>query len=312
MFQQEVNALPGVVSTSVGRTALGRGSSSTYMIPEGFNPDEIEVRMFPADCNFLRTYDLKMAEGHFFDPASTSDSSGFVINEALVRRLKWDNPVGKTIKFDVDQPSQPVIGVLKDFNFSSLYQDVEPLVMWISKRRPGNMSIRFSGNPAPLIASLEEKWKMYESKNPFNYLFLDQAYAKSYESENKLFQTVMTFAALSIIIACLGLYGLVSYTIEQRTKEFGIRKVLGATVSSLSFLVNKKFIVMVLISAVVAIPVVLPMIEKWLKKFAFKIQVGPGVFVLAVLITLVVTMVAVSVHAIKVARANPAESLRHE
>jgi putative ABC transport system permease protein len=312
VFQQEVDKLPGVVSTSVGRTALGQGSSSTYMIPEGFNPDEVEVRMFPADCNFLKTYGLEMAEGHFFDPNSASDSTSFIINEAMAKRLGWTDPLTKTIKFDVGEPAQPVIGVLKDFNFSSLYQEVEPLVMWLSKRRPGNMSVRFSGNPATLISSMEAKWKSIDARNPFNYLFLDQAYAKTYESEGKLFKTVMTFAALSIVIACLGLYGLVSYTIEQRTKEFGIRKVLGASVSSLSFLVNQKFIVMVLISAVVAIPIVLPMIEKWLQKFAFKIQVGPGVFIVSVLITLTVTIIAVSVHAIKIARANPAESLRQE
>ncbi len=312
VFQQEIDMLPGVVSTSVGRTALGQGSYSTYVIPEGFNPDEVEVRTFPADCNFLKTYGLEMAEGRFFDPASTTDSTAFIINEAMARRLNWGNPLTKTIKFDVGDPAQPVIGVLKDFNFNSLYQEVEPLVMWISKERPSNMSLRFSGNPAPLIEALESKWKSYESRNPFNYYFLDQAYAKSYESEDKLLKTIMTFAGLSIIIACLGLYGLVSYTIEQRTKEFGIRKVLGASVASLNFLVNSKFIAMVLISSVIGIPVVIPLIEKWLEKFAFKTQLGPGVFVIAVLITLAVTIIAVSAHAIKVARANPAESLRHE
>ena len=313
VLQNSVDAFQGVLSTSVGRTALGgRGSGSTYVIPEGFNPDEVEVRMFPADGYFQKTYDLKMASGRFFDPTQASDSNAFVINETLARRLHWDNPVGKTIKFDVGQPSLPVIGVLKDFNAKSLYDDVEPLVMWMSRRAPEAMSIRFSGNPAPLISFLNTLWKTYESRYPFEYSFLDQDYDKMYASEEKLFKTLITFAGLSILIACLGLYGLVSYTIEQRTKEFGIRKVLGASVSSLNFLVNKKFVLMVVIAAGIAIPVVIPVIEKWLAKFKFKIELGPGPFILAVLITLAVTVIAVSVHAIKVARANPVDSLRHE
>lgn len=312
VFQEEINALAGVMSTSVGRTALGRGSPSTYVIPEGFKPDEIEIRMFPADGNFQKTYGLEMAMGRFFDPTLATDSNSLVINEALAKRLKWEDPTKKTIKFNEGQPALPVIGVLKDFYFASLYEEVEPLVMWISPRNQRNLSVRFSGNPSTLLSSLETKWKEYESRYPFRFYFVDQQFAKSYESEEKLFETVITFAGLSIFIACLGLYGLVSYTIEQRTKEFGIRKVLGASVANLSLLVNKKFILMVMLAAAVAIPAVMPFVEKWLQKFAFKTEVGPVPFVLAVLITMGVTIVAVSIHAIKVAMANPANSLRRE
>lgn len=314
VYQQSVDAFAGVLSTSVGRTALGRGSASTYMIPEGFNPDEVEVRMFPVDGYFSKTYDLDMVAGRFFDPTRSIDSGAFVINEALVRRLNWDNAtaLNKTIKFDAESPAQPIIGVLKDFNFKSLYDDVEPLVMWISRRPPNAMSVRFSGNPAPLISFLESEWRKYESRYPFQYSFLDEDYGKMYASEEKLFKTLITFAGISILIACLGLYGLVSYTIEQRTKEFGIRKVLGASVSSLNVLVNKKFVAMVVVGAVVAVPIVLPMVEGWLSKFKYKIELGPWPFVLSVLITLGVTILAVSVHALRVARANPVDSLRHE
>jgi putative ABC transport system permease protein len=314
VFQQSVDAFSGVLSTSVGRTALGRGSASTYMIPEGFNPEEVEVRMFPVDGNFAKTYDLDIAAGRFFDPTRSIDSGAFIINEALVRRLNWDNAtaLNKTIKFDTESPAQPIIGVLKDFNFKSLYDDVEPLVMWISRRTPNAMSVRFSGNPSSLISFLEGEWKKYESRYPFQYSFLDEDYGKMYASEEKLFKTLITFAGISILIACLGLYGLVSYTIEQRTKEFGIRKVLGASVASLNILVNKKFVAMVAIGAVIAVPVVLPLVERWLSKFKFRIDLGPWPFVLSVLITMTVTVIAVSVHAIQVARANPVDSLRQE
>jgi putative ABC transport system permease protein len=312
VLQNNVDAFPGVLHTSVARTALGQGGASTYIVPEGFGPDEIEVRMFPVDGNFLETYDLKMADGHFFEPGSSRDSGSFIINEALARRLKWDEPLQKTIRFAEDQPAQPIIGVLKDFNYFSLYDEVDPLVMWVSARTPRRLSVRFTGDPSPLVEFLGDEWKKYEARYPFNYFFLDQQLAQSYASEKKLFETVLTFAGLSIVVACLGLYGLVSYTIEQRTKEFGIRKVLGASVASLNFLVNRKFVMLTCLAAVVAIPAVVPLMNDWLEKFAFRISIGPGVFIFAVMITLAITVLAVSIQAIKVAMTNPADALRHE
>lgn len=308
----ELNGQPGVESVSTARTSIGRGSASTYMIPEGFNPDEIEVRMFPVDGNFADTYGLTMASGHFFQKGSSSDSGSFVINEALVRRLKWTDPLAKTIRFNPDSPPQPVIGVIKDFNFRSLHAEVEPLVMWISARSQSQMSIRFSGNPAPIISFLEEKWKSYDSRNPFNYFFVDHALAANYASEQKLYSTIITFAGISIFIACLGLYGLVSYTVEQRTKEFGIRKVLGASVTNLNLMINKRFLLLVLIAACIAIPIVIPFVNDWLNRFAFKVEQGPWIFVLSIAFTLGITFIAVSMQAIRVARVNPAQSLRSE
>ncbi len=307
-----LNTQPGVVSVSTARSNIGEGTASTYVIPEGFNPDEIEVRMFPVDGNFAATYGLSMASGHFFEKGSASDSGSFIINEALMRRLKWDNPLAKTIKFNPESPAAPVIGVIKDFNFRSLHREVEPLLMWISGRNQSRMSIRFAGNPAPIISYLEEQWKTYEPRYPFRYTFVDQALASNYVAEQKLFTTVMTFAGISIMIACLGLYGLVSYTVEQRTKEFGIRKVLGASVANLNLMVNRRFILLVLIAAAIAIPVVIPFVDGWLDRFAFKVKRGPGVFILATMFTLVITFVAVSIQAIRVARSNPATSLRAE
>jgi putative ABC transport system permease protein len=141
---------------------------------------------------------------------------------------------------------------------------------------------------------------------------VDEAFAKAYEAEEKLLETVLTFATLSILIACLGLYGLVSFTIEQRTKEFGIRKVLGASVAGITYLVNRKFLLLALIGAAVAVPVVIPFIEAWLEKFALKISVNPIMFLFSFGIILLVTVLAVSVQAVKAGLANPVESLRHE
>lgn len=312
VIQQEINKHSSIVSTSLSRMALGGGSSSTFVQPEGFPPDQVEIRMFPVDFQFKETYGLSNVMGRFFDNNISSDSNALVINEALMRQLNWDDPTQKTIKFQEDPVAYPVIGVVKDFNFRSLYQEVEPLVMWLSTNNRRNLSIRFNGNPTDLLSYMETTWKKFESRYPFQYYFVDQAFAEAYESDQKVFKTVVTFSTMSIIIACLGLYGLVSFTIEQRTKEFGIRKILGATVSDLSYMVNRKFIVMVLLAGVVAIPVVLKMIKPWLATFAYQIDLGVGVFALAIAITLLVTLVAVSIQAIKAATTNPSEALRYE
>jgi putative ABC transport system permease protein len=253
-FELEVEQLPQVASVSRCRTAMGAGSTTTFLIPEGFPPDEIEARVFPVDGDFLKTYDLQLAKGRFFDvPSVASDSGALVINEAMARRLKWDDPTKKTIKFTEDGVAYPVIGVLKDFNYKALYSEVEPVVMFISARNAANMSIRFTGNPSELLTALEDTWKRFDSRYPFSYFFVDSTFANYYQSEQNLFRTVIAFSVLSILIACLGLYGIVSFVIEQRTKEFGIRKVLGASVSGLNLLVNRKFVWLVLIASVIAV-----------------------------------------------------------
>jgi putative ABC transport system permease protein len=312
VFQQEVNSLSNVVSTSLCRTAIGSGIPSTYVIPEGFAANEVEIRMFPVDPNFEKTYGLKIHSGRFFDTSIASDSNAIIINEALLKRLSWENALEKTIRLNEQSPAFSIVGVVKDFHFKSLYEEVEPIVMWVEPSNRRNLSIRFSGNPAPLLSALESSWRKYELRYPFQYYFVDENFAKNYESDQKLLKTIITFAALSIFIVCLGLYGLVSFTIEQRTKEFGIRRTLGASLTSLNLLVNKKFIFMILVAAFVAIPLMLPVIKKWLAKFAFTYDLGPGVFIVSIAITLIITLITVSIQAIRVARMNPTEALRQE
>lgn len=310
-FQQEVALHPDVVSTSLGRLALGQSGSSTYIVPEGFPPDEIEVQMFRVDGNFQKTYSLEMAMGRFFDvPGHASDSGALIINESLARKLQWTYPMQKTIRFNEGDDAYSIIGVLKDFHFHSLYEEVKPLVMWIDPTNQRNLSVRFAGNPARLVDFLNAKWKVFENRYPFSYYFVDEAYAKAYQADEKLFKTVILFAGLSIFIASLGLYGLVSFTIEQRTKEFGIRKVLGATAASLNFLVNRTFILMIILATVAAVPIVIALMNKWLSRFAYKIEIGPETFILSFIITLVITVSAVSLQTIKAALANPVKSLR--
>jgi putative ABC transport system permease protein len=312
-FEEQIERHPQVVNVSRCRSAMGAGSSSTFLVPEGFPPDEIEARMFPVDGEFMKTYGLQLDYGRFFNVSSTaSDSGAVVINQTLARRLKWDDATKKTIKFSEDGVAYPVIGVLKDFNYKSLYSEVEPVVMFISGRNAANVSIRFTGNPASLLSFLESTWKSYGSRYPFKYFFVDATFASYYESEQNLFRTVIAFSVLSIIIACLGLYGIVSFTIEQRTKEFGIRKVLGASVAGLNLLVNRRFVWLILIASIMATAAALPLMNRWLAKFAFRIEPGADVFAIAALATLLVTVLAVSFQAVRAARTNPASTLRAE
>jgi putative ABC transport system permease protein len=313
VFKNDVDNFKNVVSTSVGSTALGRGPWSSYVIPEGHTSEtEVEARMFPVDGNFQNTYSLEMAMGRFFNTLSASDSNAVIINETMMHKLGWSDPTKMTIKFSEEDAPVPVIGVLKDFYFKSLYEEIEPVVMWISSNNQNKMSVKFTGNPSDLISFLETRWKEYETRYPFQYTFVDEAFAKNYQSEEKLLKTIILFAGISILIACLGLYGLVSFTIEQRTKEFGIRKVLGASVASINYLVNKKFMVMVVIASLVAIPTIIPIMQEWLSKFAIKIEIGVLPLMLAVIITLLVSCLAITIQAMKAAMQNPVKSLKHD
>jgi putative ABC transport system permease protein len=312
ILKDRLTTLPNVVSISASQTALGMGTYSTYVIPEGFNPDEIEARVFNADGNYQKTYGLEMAIGRFFGVGSSTDSASVIINETMMKKLKWSDPTSKTIKFTETSPALPVIGVLKDFHFKSFYEAVEPLVMVISPFNQRNLAIRFTGNPSSIISTLENQWKEIEGRYPFQYMFIDETFARAYVAEEKLLRTILTFAGLSIVIACLGLYGLVSFTIEQRTREFGIRKTLGASVAGLNYLVTRKFIALAFIASVAAVPLIITFIEKWLQRFALQIEVNYATFLLSFLILLAVTVITVSSQAIRAGLANPIDSLRHE
>ncbi len=311
VLRNTVEALPNVVSTSTSQSALGMGTFSTYVIPEGFAADQIETRVFLVDGNFDKTYGLSMAEGRFFEPGRSSDSSAVIINEAMLRRLDWTEGTSKTIRFTETEPAVPIIGVVNDFYFNSFYQAIEPVVMVIDSENQVNLAVRFTGNPSNILSTLGDAWKSVEDRYAFRYYFVDEQFAKAYASEEKLLKTVLTFAGMSIIIACLGLYGLVAFTIEQRTREFGIRKVFGATVANLNYLINKKFVALILIGGVLSVPLVIPLVQQWIDKFTLRIDLEPVVFVAAFALTLLITIVAVSVQAIRAGLANPVKALRH-
>jgi putative ABC transport system permease protein len=205
-----------------------------------------------------------------------------------------------------------VIGVVKNFNFNSLRLQVSPMVLFYGEER-GKIAIRFkSTDIASLIAAVENKWRSIAPNQPFSYSFMDQDFNKIYKTEQRVGRIAVSFAILAILIACLGLFGLVTYAAEQRTKEIGIRKVLGASVSNIINMLSKDFMKLVFIAMVIAFPVGWYFMNKWLQDFAYRIHIDWKVFLTAGLAAILIAIVTVSVQAVKAALANPANNLRTE
>jgi putative ABC transport system permease protein len=309
-FADHVRMLPHVQSVSLSNTAIGSGSWSTFVIPEGFNPNEVEARMFPVDHEFATAFALQMSTGRFFSPQYASDSSGILINEAMQRRLNWNDPLNKSIKFSENGPAYRVIGLVKDFHFKSLYEKIEPMIMFLNPEGAYYASVRFTGNPSSLLTALEKTWKTFDNKYPFNYYFVDHQTRIAYQSEEKLLKAVQLSGIISIILSCLGLYGVVSIVLEQRTKEIGIRKVLGATIVNIVALIGYRFVGVVLLSGLAAIPLVVWFIDNWLAKFIIKTNIEVHPFIISIVVIAFLAFLTILSQIWRVSKQNPTVSLK--
>lgn len=310
-FRQEVGSLPGVQSISICGAAMPEGTFTSTVVPEGYNNQELAVREFRVDTSYMRTYGLQLAAGRFLG-LSSDNSGGLVINETFAKQMRWKDPIGKRIRFASDTSMYPVIGVLKDFNYNSLHEAVMPVVMYLN-RRTGNISIQFeTAQIGNLLPKLENAWKKFEQRYPFEYRFLDEYFATQYGKEKQLSSIISLFTVIAIFIACLGLYGLASFTISRRTKEIGIRKVLGAPVSLIVMLLIKNFLKPVALAFVIATPIVWYFINDWLQNFAFHISIGWWLLAIPGILMLTIVFMTVSFQTIRAALSNPVKSLRTE
>ncbi|HEU5051702.1 MAG TPA: ABC transporter permease [Hanamia sp.] len=282
-------------------------------------PVKAEIRYVATDYDFIPTYGIKMVAGRNFSRDYGTDTSNFVINQSAVKAIGWKSPedaVGKNFKYGF--LSGHIIGVMKDFNFESLHQEIKPMIFIMppSAAKQGfynAISVKLAGkNISSGLAALKDTWQKYLPDLPYQYNFLDDQFAKLYQAEQRQ-QTIFTiFACIAIFIACLGLFGLSAFAIAQRVKEIGVRKVLGANVSSIVALLSKDFLKLVLISAIIAFPVAWYAMSRWLQDFAYRINIHWWVFLLATLLTMLIALATVSFQAIKAAVANPVNSLRSE
>jgi putative ABC transport system permease protein len=269
-----------------------------------------------VDDHYIPTLRMQVVKGRNFNPAKfPTDSTGIVLNEAAVAMLGVKDPLNQVIWYkDHEFPAQAfhVVGVVKDFNYNSMHDNIHPLVMQISPYW-GNMAVRFHTNDVSgLVRQVESKFHAIKRGLPFSYTFMDDDFDKLYHAEQQTGQIFITFAVLAILIACLGLFGLVTYAAEQRTKEIGIRKVLGASVSGIVSLLSRDFTMLVGIAALIAFPVAWWAMYKWLNTFAYRTQISWWIFLVAGVIALAIALLTVSIQTIRAALANPVKSLRSE
>jgi hypothetical protein len=314
-FLTELRTMPGVVKASSiqENVVYEGGGSSTYGIqwPGKTDKDVIDFVVRSVDYDMLETLGIQIKEGRSFSKEFGSDSSNALFNETAIELMGLKNPVGA--KIIMWGKKMTIAGVVKDLHISSFHEKILPIVFTL---RPENtftiMAKLQAGKEKETLARIEAFYKTYNPGYVFQYKFLDNTYQAQYISEQRVSMLSKCFAGLAILISCLGLFGLAAFNAEIRTKEIGVRKVLGASVSSVTFLLSKDFFKLVIIAAAIAFPLAWWAMSEWLDGFAYKISIGAGVFVLAFAAIVVLTILTVGFQAIKAAVANPVKSLRTE
>ncbi len=285
--------------------------------PQGNDHLVVDGVEYHVDENYIPTLGMKMVNGRNFSKDFATDSLAIILNETAAHALGWNDitAIGKTvIRQNSDRGNNipfHVIGVVKNFNFKSLHEAISPLYMTLQPEGGLIFKIKTT-DVAGLLATMKKNWDSYKTEDPFTYDFMDDLFNKTYSAEQKTGNILNIFSVLIILVACLGLFGLVTYTAEQRTKEIGIRKVLGASVSQVTQMLSKEFLKLVFIASLIAFPVAWWAMNKWLQSFAYRINISWWIFIVAGLSALLIALITVSFQAIKAAVANPVKSLRTE
>jgi putative ABC transport system permease protein len=287
--------------------------------PDGDERRMLRVASYGVDHRYLPTLGMQLAAGRNFSPNFPTDSSSVIINETAARTFGWTKD---PLQHFIHIPPTPgsgnsvrkyqVLGVVRDFHFRSLHEPIGPLVMFLGGNGGSIVAKVRTADVAGLLASLKKQWSAFGTGEPFRYSFLDESYQATYQAELKTGQILALFAGLTVFVACLGLFGLASFTAERRTKEIGVRKVLGASVGSIVALLSRDFLKPVAIAIALASPVAWYAMHRWLEDFAYRTYIGWWVFVVAGVAAVVIALLTVSYQSVKAARANPVQSLRNE
>jgi putative ABC transport system permease protein len=310
LLRTELLQYPGVVNVTAASDQLLHGNSATFWKKDD---KEIKLCFLSVDYDFIETLGLQLAEGRSFSREFSSDSCSYILNQAATKAMGFDTPVGQRIAVIEKMEEGPVIGVVRDFHFQTLNAKIEPLVLFVYNDifKLLYVKIRPENTPATL-AHMEKTWKKFESHYPFNYEFVDEGFDSLYRSEMRISAIFSYATILAIAISCMGLLGLAAFLSEQRTKEIGVRKVLGASIINVISHLSHEFLWMVLIANIFAWPLAYFATNKWLQDFAYHINIGWSVFVLAAVLALLIAIVTVCFQSIKAALANPVDSLRYE
>ena len=317
-FKNAVLQYPEILNVSTSSSIPGEQPSITLMTPEGVPVEQSPAfQLIRTDYGFTETLGIEIVAGRTFSREFGSDSDGCLINMATVRSLGWENPIGRTMNWAGAPDSIPpfeVIGVMEDFHNKSLHQPIEPLVILMLSEASSFMEIRIQGDSVARGREiLEEEWrKIYPGHPAMEYSFLDADLEQLYIAEQRMGSVFIAGAILSIFIACLGLLGLSSFMAEQRTREIGVRKVLGATISNVVLLLSRDFTKLILLAFVVGAPSGYYVMRTWLDDFPYRVELSPGVFVFSGLAALLIAWLTVGFQAFKAAASNPADALHAE
>ncbi|WP_111626989.1 ABC transporter permease [Larkinella arboricola] len=313
-FRQELIRAPSISSASVSMSLpMNIQATSGDLTWAGKKPNVHydDVSTISVGYDFLKTMNIKLVAGRDFSSDRKADSASYIINEAAARMMGMKNPLGQQVGFWMGKG--PIIGVMKDFHLQSLHSPITPLVLTLIPTNTSYLLVRTEkGKTAEAIAELEQVTKEFNPDYPFEYHFLDEAYEQMYRSEQQVNTLINYFGTLAIFISCLGLFALAAFTAEQRMKEIGVRKVLGASVGSIVSLLSKDFLKLVLVALVLASPLAYWAITKWLGTFQYRIELSWGLFVAAGLVAVIIAFLTVSYQSIKAALANPVKSLKSE
>lgn len=310
VIQQELQKVPGVISTAASGFIPGFSNTAEGYIPEG-QENSIMFNRISIDHNYIQTLGLEIVKGRAFSKDFPTDSSAIIVNESLARKLNWEDPVGKYLERG---GKLNIIGVVKNFNYSNLHSPVEPLILNLIPYGGFNyILVKFKTDDfGDLLKILESTWRSVDPYEPFDYQFTDEYLKLAYVSETKFGQIFMIFAALSTLLAALGLFGLAAFEAEKRRKEIGIRKILGSSVSDIATLLVYSFLRWVLLSNLIAWPVSYFLMQSWLNHFSFRVSMNPLVFIAATIVSILISVLTVWSRSYRIANMNPADSIKYE
>ena len=313
VLKNKLEQNPNILSTARTAGMPGRTFGRRGVVPEGASQEDTWiVSVLSFDESYVDLMGMEMVEGRMFDQEIPSDQQeSILINEAMAKELGWNDPVGRKIGFGQNQ--QTIIGVVKDFHFASMRFKIEPLVMFFNPNGGGNLAIKFrTSQAAATMDFVQTAWQETYPNSPIEYRFFDEEFGQQYASDERFGRLVFSFTWLAIFIACLGLLGLSAFTAEQKIKEIGVRKVLGASVSGIVVLLSRQFTRLILLAMVVAMPLAYFMMDRWLSDFAYRVDINLLWFLVSAGAALLIAILTISLQSVRAALANPAKSLRYE
>ncbi len=316
ILKREIKQMPGVLNATMSTyLPTGEDRNVTGLFPT--LPIDIKQDVlsdfWPVDEDYINTLGIKLIAGRNFSNQMASDSSALIVNEAFVKRFGFKDPLNKIVyRFSFGLQAFHIVGVMKDFNFSSLRDQIKPVALVYNEDRGAVTARVNTANLSGLISQIESKWKNLSPNQQFSYSFMDEDFDATYRAEQRIGALFISFSTLAILIACLGLFGLAAYAAEQRNKEIGIRKVLGASVSTIVSMLSMDFIKLVFIAIIIASPLAWYAMNRWLQDFAYRINIQWWVLAIAGCTAIVIAFVTISFQSIRAALANPVRSLRSE